>query len=73
MKTPEPDTSATAVLNEDDRLLQFELKVAQRADELSQASGSVRGRDLEHWLRAEHEILERCRSGLKPGLAAAGS
>jgi hypothetical protein len=64
MNTPEQVTSATAVLNEDDRLLQLELRVAQRADELSQASGSVRGRDLEHWLRAEQEIFERCRRAL---------
>ncbi len=72
MKTPEQDLSATAVPNEDDRLLQLELRVAQRADELSQESGSVRGRDLEHWLRAEQEVFERCRGALAPGLAGAG-
>jgi hypothetical protein len=71
MNTPSTDASAPAVFNDDDRLMQLELRVAQRADELSQESGSVRGRDLEHWLRAEQEIFERCRGQVEPGLAVA--
>jgi hypothetical protein len=59
MKTPPPEASATIVFTEDD-LLQFELKVAQRADALSQETGRTRGKDLEHWLQAEREILEGC-------------
>ena len=67
MNTPELDASATAVLPEDDRLLQLELRVAQRADELSQKNGNVRGRDLEHWLQAEQEIFTPAQ---QPGLAS---
>ena len=59
MNTPKPDVSTLGVFSEDD-LLQLELKVAQRADKLSLESGSVRGKDLEHWLQAEQDILERC-------------
>jgi Protein of unknown function (DUF2934) len=56
MKKPQAEVSTLVVFNEDD-LLQLELKVAQRADQLSQEGGSVRGKDLEHWLRAEQEIF----------------
>ncbi|HEX3729679.1 MAG TPA: DUF2934 domain-containing protein [Opitutaceae bacterium] len=41
-----------------DDLLRLEIKVAQRADELTERHGGLPGRDLEHWLQAEHEILE---------------
>jgi hypothetical protein len=71
MKNPPPGASATAVFNEDDRLMQLELRVAQRADKLSQESGNVRGRDLEHWLQAEQDIFERCRARGKAGLTVA--
>jgi hypothetical protein len=59
MNTPKPEESSAAVFTEDE-LLQLELKIAQRADKLSQESGSIRGKDLEHWLRAEREIFEGC-------------
>jgi Protein of unknown function (DUF2934) len=71
MTTPEPDASAAIVSHDDDRLLQLELKVAQRADKLAEASGRSRGKDLEHWLQAEQEILARCCGEPKPGFAAA--
>jgi hypothetical protein len=67
MNTPQPEASTPVVFTEDE-LLQLELKVAQRADQLSQESGSVRGQDLQHWLRAEQEIFEGC---LGSGLAKA--
>jgi hypothetical protein len=73
MKSTPQDASTPAVLTEDDRLVQLELRVAQRADELSQESGGGRGRDLEHWLRAEHEIFERCRAQVSSGVAVAES
>jgi hypothetical protein len=42
----------------EDDLLRLEMKVAQRADQLSERHGRVPGRDLEHWLQAEREIFE---------------
>ena len=39
----------------------LELQIARRADELT-LRGGVRGRDLEHWLQAEREIIWRCDS-----------
>jgi hypothetical protein len=42
-----------------DELLQLELSIAQRADALAQQDGYDRGRDLEHWLQAEHEVFAR--------------
>jgi len=42
----------------EDDLLRLEIKVAQRADELTERHGGQPGRDLEHWLQAEHEIFE---------------
>jgi hypothetical protein len=38
----------------------LELQIARRADELCLQAG-IRGKDLEHWLQAEREIMERCR------------
>jgi Protein of unknown function (DUF2934) len=69
MNTPEQDVSASIVFTEDD-LLQLELRVAQRADKLSQENGSVRGRDLQHWLQAEREIFDCCANLAKLGVAA---
>jgi hypothetical protein len=59
MNNPKPEASSPMAFTED-ALLQLELKVAQRADQLSQESGSVRGQDLQYWLRAEQEIFENC-------------
>jgi hypothetical protein len=38
-------------------LFELELRIARRADELAQTGGSRPRRDLEHWLRAEREIM----------------
>jgi len=40
-------------------LLQLEICIAQRADELWKGSGSRGGTDLIHWMRAEREVLSR--------------
>jgi hypothetical protein len=58
MTTPQ-QTAGEAAVSTEDELLQLQLKVAQRADKLAQENGSVRGRDLQHWLQAEQDILER--------------
>jgi hypothetical protein len=73
MNTPDQDASAAIVSIDDDRLLQLELRVAQRADKLAEASGRIRGKDLEHWLQAEQEVLARCCEETKPGFATAAS
>lgn len=39
-----------------DDLDRLELQIARRADELTLRAG-VRGRDLEHWLQAEREVI----------------
>jgi hypothetical protein len=41
----------------DDPLLELELRVAWRADEISHESGGGRDKDLEYWLQAEREVL----------------
>ncbi len=56
MNSPAKYHQLPAVYLEAD-LLKLEIKVARRADQLSQKHGGSRGRDLEHWLQAEHEIL----------------
>jgi len=71
MSIPEQETSAPVVFIDEDDLLRLELKVAKRADELSEESGRIRGKDLEHWLRAEQEVFERCRREVDPGLTGA--
>ena len=43
-------------------------QLAQRADELWRTEGGHRGSDLEFWLRAEREVLERVLSGTGAGL-----
>jgi hypothetical protein len=57
-----------------DALLQLELKVAKRADNLWRSAGYGSGEDLVHWLQAEREVLEQ-QFGVKrptPALLAAG-
>lgn len=70
MKSPKPVSRAPGVFS-DAELLQLELRVAQRADTLSRESGGVRGRDLEHWLQAEQEILHQVLGGAGSLLALA--
>ena len=60
MNTPKEEALTAPVFPEDE-LLQLELRVAQRADKISLENGGVRGKDLEHWLRAEQEIFAKCR------------
>ena len=47
----EPVTTLHPTLTHDD--------IATRAYELFLGDGARHGRDLEHWLRAEHELRER--------------
>ena len=54
----EPETRGTSasdlVL---ERLAEINNLIARRAYELFEANGSAHGRDIEHWARAEREIL----------------
>jgi hypothetical protein len=43
---------------EGDDLLQLEMRIAQRADELRSHGGYPGGTDLVHWMQAEREVLE---------------
>jgi hypothetical protein len=60
-----PD-SATApfALPADDVLLHWQLDVAVRADELAHGASRGKDHDLQVWLQAEREIMERypCRA-----------
>jgi hypothetical protein len=40
-----------------DELTKLQIKVAQRADQISQKTRTARERDRAHWLEAEQEIL----------------
>ena len=63
MNTPECLASPSAGFAPDD-LFRIEIKVAQRADQLSGEAGGGRERDREHWLQAEREIFELGQAGL---------
>jgi hypothetical protein len=41
----------------EDELMDFQLRVARRADELSQSRGRHTQSDLERWLDAERDVL----------------
>lgn len=58
MNTQESDISVPVTFTEDD-LLRLEMKVAKRADQLFQDDQGRPGRDLQHWLQAEHDVLRR--------------
>jgi hypothetical protein len=45
----------------DDELVRLELRIAQRADELSRYHGSSREKDVAHWIQAEHEMWDAWR------------
>ena len=47
-------------------------QIAIRAYELYLADGAVHGRDLDHWFRAEQEVLESA-SPARPAKRAAGA
>jgi hypothetical protein len=40
-----------------DELMQWELRIAQRADQLVAGAGEKREKDLVYWLQAEREVL----------------
>jgi len=50
-------TEETTVTFAEDELLKLQLRVARRADELSQQTGREQQKDLERWLEAEREVL----------------
>ena len=50
-----PDSPLTVFAG--DALLALELRVASRADQLSQKFGGGRDKDLEYWLQAEREVF----------------
>ena len=58
MNTSNKMAGASVVLIEDD-LLELEMQVAHRADELWLEGGPGRGSDLAYWMRAELEVMER--------------
>ncbi len=41
----------------EDDLLRLEMRIAQRADQLWKSEGKARSNGLQHWLRAEREII----------------
>lgn len=43
---------------ETDDLIELELRVARRADELARSAGTNTALNLRHWLQAEQEILQ---------------
>ncbi len=53
------NTAAAPAGSDGDDLLQIEMLIAHRADELSQGAGGGGGTDLIHWIQAEREVLER--------------
>jgi hypothetical protein len=46
-----------------DPLLQLELRIARRADELARTAAVRTALNLRHWLQAEEEILHRFLAG----------
>jgi hypothetical protein len=56
MKSKDHKASASAASADDD-LLRLEMKIAQRADQLSQKKGKIQHSSLENWLQAEREIF----------------
>jgi hypothetical protein len=50
---------APAELPDQARLLELELRIARRADELANVGLPVRDRNLECWIQAEREVLAK--------------
>lgn len=65
------NTDAVSVGDRDD-LLQLEIRIAQRADALSQGSGNGGSTDLIHWIQAEREVFEQYLGLGQDAAAAAG-
>jgi hypothetical protein len=57
MNTPESSEEAGLSLPLTDELGQWELRIAQRADQLAAQTERGRDHDLENWLQAEREVL----------------
>jgi len=55
-KRVNPETSAAGLV---DLLLELELRIARRADELTGIQGVAGSLNLHCWLVAEHEVLSR--------------
>jgi hypothetical protein len=68
--TPEFKTPEQVVPAGDD-LLQLEMRIAQRADELRSHAGYPGGTDLIHWMQAEREVLESYLGAREPAAALA--
>ncbi len=58
MKTPDQEASVLVGFTEDDLLL-LEMKIAERADQISRGDGASRRKDMDLWMQAEHEMFEQ--------------
>ena len=65
-----PDTTEGQIGPQQDDLLQIEMLIAQRADELWLHSGGG-GTDLMHWMRAEREVFDSYLAAGRPAAAFA--
>jgi hypothetical protein len=52
-----PAMPPTSDVSPPDELMEWELRVAQRADQLAAKNSGGREQDLEYWLQAEREVL----------------
>ncbi|HEX2855235.1 MAG TPA: DUF2934 domain-containing protein [Opitutaceae bacterium] len=57
MNTPELSEETGIILPLTDELAQWELRIAQRADQLAAKTERGRNHDLENWLQAEREVM----------------
>jgi hypothetical protein len=65
------DTTQGQIGPAEDDLLQIEMLIAQRADELWLHSGGAGGTDLMHWMQAEREVFESYLGSGRPAAALA--
>ena len=65
-----PHTTGGQAGPQEDDLLQIEMLIAQRADELWLDSGGG-GTDLMHWMRAEREVFDSYLAAGQPAAALA--
>jgi len=65
------DTTQGQIGPGEDDLLQIEMRIAQRADELWLRSGCAGGTDLIHWMQAEREVLDSYLEFGRPAAALA--
>lgn len=57
MNNPESSEESGISVPLTDELAQWELRIAQRADQLAATTERGRNHDLENWLQAEREVL----------------